>query len=244
MEAVFRQTHTLSDIHVDCFGRLKASVLLYLAQEAAGGHCIALHTDWQTLKEQNMFWAIIRHRVQITRIPMKGETITVETWPLPTTRSAFPRSTVAYDEKGQEVFRTIGLWVLMDTRSRKMILPAKSGILVPGTVRGGELAVPGSLVPYGGEGRAERTVGYTDLDINGHMNNTRYMDWVDDLIPSAFHREHPLKEFTVCYLNEAKEGQKLTLNWNLGEGPVFQLDAHRNNPDGGQERVFSAQLIF
>ena len=76
------------------------------------------------------------------------------------------------------------------------------------------------------------------------MNNTRYMDWVDDLIPSAFHRDHPLKEFTVCYLNEAKEGQKLTLNWNLGEGPVFQMDAHRNNPDGGQERVFSAQLIF
>ena len=87
-------------------------------------------------------------------------------------------------------------------------------------------------------------MGYTDLDINGHMNNTRYMDWVDDLIPSAFHRDHPLKEFTVCYLNEAKEGQKLTLNWNLGEGPVFQLDAHRDNPGGGQERVFSAQLIF
>ena len=148
-------------------------MLVYVAQEAAGGHCIALRTDGQTLKEQKMSWAIIRHRVQITRMPRKGETITVETWPLPTTRSAFPRSTVAYDEKGQEVFRTIGLWVLMDTRSRKMILPAKSGVLVPGTIRGGELSVPGSLVPHGGEGLAERTVGYTDLDITGHMNHTR-----------------------------------------------------------------------
>ena len=147
-----------------------------------------------------------------------------------------------YFEKYDAELKNEIQWIVPS--SRKMILPAKSGVMVPGTIRGGELAVPGSLVPHGGEGRAERTVGYTDLDINGHMNNTRYMDWVDDLIPSAFHRDHPLKEFTVCYLNEAKEGQKLTLNWNLGEGPVFQLDAHRDNPGGGQERVFSAQLIF
>lgn len=246
MEPVFRQTHTISDIHVDCYNRLKSSVLLYLAQEAAAGHCIQLHTDWDTLAKQHLFWAITRHRVQITRLPTKGETITVETWPLPTTRVAYPRSTVAYDENGQELFRTIGLWVLMDTQSRSMILPAKSGVLVPGTLRGTELAVPGSLVPHGGSNHLHRTVGYTELDINGHMNNTRYMDWVDDLMPSAFHREHPIKEFTVCYLNEAREGQDVELNWELSDGPVLQVDALREKTGvpGKQERVFSAQILF
>ena len=203
MEPIYRQTFTLSNMHVDCFGRAKPSVLLYFAQEVAGQHCTALSVD---LKGKALFWAVIRHRVQVTRLPVLGETITVETWPMPTTRVAYPRSVVAYDERGNEVFRAISLWVLMDTQTRAMILPGKSGIAVPGTVRGTELAVPNSLVPHTHCSRSFRTVGYTELDINGHVNNTRYMDWVDDLLPSAYHQNHCIREFTVCYLSEAREG--------------------------------------
>lgn len=246
MEPIYRQSYEITDIHVDCFNRLKSSVLLYFAQEAAAGHCMQLHTDWDTLAKQHLFWAITRHRVQISRLPMKGEKITVETWPMPTTRVAYPRSTVAYDEDGNELFRTIGLWVLMNTDTRSMILPGKSGVLVPGTIRGTELAVPGSLMPHPGKSSMHRTVSYTDLDINCHMNNTRYMDWVDDLMPSSFHRDHPVRELTVCYLSEAKEGQDLEVRWEVSDGPVMQVDAFRDKPDtpDAQERVFSARILF
>lgn len=243
MEPIFRREFTLSNIHVDCFGRAKPSVLLYFAQEVAGQHCRALAVD---LKGSDLFWAVIRHRVQITRLPVRGETITVETWPMPTTRVAYPRSVVAYDENGNEVFRSISLWVLMDTRTRAMILPGKSGIAVPGTVRGTELAVPNSLVPKLHSNCSVRTVGYTELDGNGHMNNTRYLDWVADLLPSAYHKAHCVREFTVCYLAEAREGQQLSMDWELTEGPVLQVDAHRQSAEdpAKTERVFSVQVQF
>lgn len=61
--------------------------------------------------------------MQITRLPKSGETIRVETWAMPTTRVAYPRSVVAYDEKGQELFRSITLWVLMNMDTRAMIQP-------------------------------------------------------------------------------------------------------------------------
>ena len=202
--------------------------------------------DYDTLKKQNLFWAVIRSRVQITRLPNLGEKLSLETWPMPTTRSSFPRSTVAYDEKGQEVFRCISLWVLMDATRRTMVLPGKSEISLSGVLRGNELVAPGSIVPKTMENSRLRQVGYTELDRNLHMNNTRYLDWVDDLLPADFHRTHPLRDFTICYLNEATEGQKITLNWQLFDGPCLQVEGCRQaqNDPSRQERVFAAMLYF
>ena len=246
MEPFFRQKFTLADIHLDCFGRIKPSVFLYFAQEAAGMHCQLLRLDWDTLAKQNLFWAVTRHRVQISRMPTRGETITVETWPMPTTKVAFPRSVIGYDSQGQEVFRSISIWVLMDLSSRAMVLPGKSGVLVEGTLRGTELTVPHAIVPSLKQNSRQRTVLFSQLDRNGHMNNTRYMDWVDDLLPSAFHGEHPVREFTVCYHAEALEGQQIDLDWELSEDLILTVDGHREKTDvpGTKERVFSVKVEY
>ena len=88
MEPIFRKDFHITDIHVDCFGRMKPSMVLYLAQEIAGNHCQLLQVDYETLQNQRLFWAVSRHKVQITRLPTSGETIHMETWPMPTTRVA------------------------------------------------------------------------------------------------------------------------------------------------------------
>ena len=243
MEPIYQQSFLITDNCVNRYGRLKNSMILYFAQEVAGRHFAKISMDYEALAEKGMFWAIIRQRVQITRIPTRGETIRVETWPMPTTRVAYPRSVVAYDEAGNEVFRSISLWVLMDLKERSMILPGKSGISVNGTLRGNELAAPGSLSPKVLTNRRPRTVCFTDLDRNGHMNNTRYLDWIDDLLPSAFHEGHNLKEFTVCYLAEAREGQDLTASWDFISEDCLQVDIHRPQ-DNKEERIFSARLLF
>lgn len=245
MKSIYEQNFQIDDSCVDRFDRMKPSAILLLVQEAAGHHCDLLRLDYDTMSQHQLFWAISRHRVQITRLPLRGETIRLETWPLPTTRVAFPRSVVAYDADGNECFRSISLWVLMDCNTRNMILPGKSGIVLSGTVRGTELAVPSSLVPAKSRNLGRRTVSFTDLDRNGHMNNTRCMDWISDLLPSAFHHDHPVKEFTICYLSEAREGQSLELHWDFLRENVAQVDAYRHNPETQKDqRVFSVQIQF
>jgi len=243
MEPLYVSQFYINDMAVDRYGLLKPSAILFYAQEVAGQHCNLLQVDYDTLASHRMFWAVIRHRVQITRLPTRGETIRVETWPMPTTRAAYPRSVVAYDESGSECFRSISLWVLMDLDSRNMILPGKSGIAVSGTLRGTELAPPSALPPGHLTNRRCRSICYTDLDRNGHINNTRYLDWIDDLLPSAFHRDHQAREFTVCYYSEGREGQELELQWDLLREDMLQMDAHRTT-DGKTERVFSARILY
>ena len=243
MEPIYHQDFELTDVYVDCYGRLKSSMILYFAQEVAGRHFAELSMDYESLAQRRLFWAITRNRVQITRMPMRGETIRVETWPMPTTRVAYPRSMVAYDAQGNEVFRSISLWVLMDLNSRSMVLPGKSGISVAGTLRGMELASPLGLPSKLLSSQRERTVSFTDLDRNGHMNNCRYLDWISDLLPSPFHAQHPLKEFTICYLSEAREGQQLDLHWDFLEDGALRVDAFRKG-ETKDERVLSAKLLF
>lgn len=246
MDGIFQQKVTVCDLHVDRWGRCKPSVLLYFAQEAATGHCDLLRLDWDTMDKQNLFWAVIRTRVQINRLPVLGETVTVQTWPMPTTRTAYPRAVSISDGDGNELVRIISLWVLMDTQTRAMVLPGKSGVTVTGQLRGCELAPPGSILPKAGENTCLRRVNYTELDRNGHMNNTHAVDWVADLLPSEFHKDHPVREFTVCYLSEGKEQQEIRLSWHLSDGPVLQADGYDAGCAQGENpsRIFSVQMLF
>ena len=237
MEKVYVKQMQVPNVAVDCFGRMKTSWLLACVQEVAGEHSTALGVSNGEYNGRRLFWAVTRHRVEINRLPGAKEVVTLKTWPCPTTRVAYPRATVAYDEGGSELFRCMSLWVLMDISSRAMILPGKSGVEVEGVTLGGEPEVPGSLAPAAGEYRQQRQVRFTDLDVNGHMNNTQYLNWVEDLLPGDYHKEHPATGFTVCYLSEALEGQTLELNWTQGD--ELRVDAKCED-----RRIFAAKIQY
>lgn len=246
MEGTYQTKFTVRATEVDCCNRLKLSTLLSFLQEAAGGHCETMDLDWRHLLPRRLMWVVIRYRIHITRLPGVGEPVTVETWAMPTTRTAYPRSAVAYDREGKELFRSISLWVLMDMDSRAMVLPGKSGVEVPGLLRGDELDTPGSMVLKTLGSDCSRTVAFSDLDLNGHMNNCRYMDWIQDVLPSRFYREHPPREVHVCYVSEAREGDRVDMTWELTEALTLQVEAHREDPAGtnGHSRVFAAKVQF
>ena len=246
MEPIYSQSFIVDNTSTDRFGRMKPSAILSYVQEVAGKHFDILDRSMDSVAQHGLFWAVIRHRVQIERLPTAGETITLETWPMPTTRVAYPRSTVAYDADGNVLFRSLCLWVLMNRDTRAMILPGKSGISVPGTVRGLELATPNSLMPKPLGSVQQRTVRYSHLDVNGHMNNTYYLDWAEDLLPSRFHAQCPAHDFTICYHAEATEGQTLNLHWELLEGGMLQVDAYKENAEnpGTHSRAFSVQVLY
>lgn len=244
MENVYTTQYFVSTLHADCTGRCKPSALLRFAQDAACEHCAQLGTDWDSMAKHRYFWAVIRQRMEISRYPKEGETVTMKTWPMPTTRVAYPRATEGFDAEGNSLFKVISLWVIMDMDTRSMILPGKTGIGVPGICLGTELKAPGGIPVFEGSKEAFRTVTYSDLDVNGHMNNTRYLDWICDLLPAAFHKEHPMKAVSICYMSEALEAQSLRLTYDANT--VFKVDGSVAQTDvsTGHTRIFSAEAEF
>lgn len=244
MEPVYETRILLRSGDVDRFDRLRLSQLLDLLQQTAGDHCRDLGYPRERLMRQGVFWAVLRHRVEIRRLPRSGEQVRVQTWPMPTTRTAYPRAAIALDETGEELFRSISLWVLMDWQSRSMVLPGKSNVAIDGLLRGCEPETPRSLPPFTPARTKTSHVCFTDLDLNGHMNNCRYMDWVQSTLSSDFHGTHTPKEFTACYLAEAREGDDLALAWTLGEDGTLDVQASRPQDAVGHTRVFAARVQF
>ena len=240
MSHIFRKTYTVDDHATDRYDRLRPSMLLFYIQDAATSHCAELGMEWNTMATKGMFWAVTRTKVEIDRMPNHGEKVTVVTWPMANTRVAYPRATEMYDENGRLLLRCVSLWVLMDLEKRSMILPGKSGLDFCGADLGTELKPPTGLPTFQGNHSACRRVRYSDLDINGHLNNARYLDWVADLTDSNFHRNHCLKQMVICYLSEAREGQEIDQEWTWdGEENTLNVQLRRE-----QERVFSAKLTY
>lgn len=240
MSLVYQTTVTVAPWDTDSHGMLRLSEALHYTQQVAGQHCDQLGLPQQFMDEKGLFWAIIRNQLTIHRLPKAGDSIRLETWPMPTTRTCYPRSMAAYDEKGQVLFRLHSLWVLMDVNTRAMVLPGKSGVRVEGILRGTELPTPASLIPREMERKTTRTVCYSDLDRNGHMNNVKYLDWSADLLPSSFHREHPPKNISLCYVSEAREGAELSMNWTHSEDNVLRVEA--TDTETGK-RIFGAEMV-
>jgi len=124
-----------------------------------------------------------------------------------------------------------------------MVLPGKSGVEVPGIIRGIEISTPGSLPPGDQSNSQLWCVSTEDLDINGHVNNAMYLDHAEGLIQNT---EVTPKEFSVCYLAETLLGQEITLHWNLSGDGVLSVDGTRVRLDGSgkPERVFAAKLCY
>ncbi len=76
MEPIYQQDFTISDVHVDRYGRLRPSMILYFAQEIAGSHCMELALDYDTLAQRRLFWAVTApHPTRLRRatFPPEGE---------------------------------------------------------------------------------------------------------------------------------------------------------------------------
>ena len=238
----FEMNFTLPRERYDEQGILKPSAMLYMCQVAAGEQCKLLSLDWDTLQKRNLFWAVIRVRSQICRLPQFEETVRVVTWPMVTTRSAFPRTTEGYDKEGNLLFRVTNLWVLVDTVKRGMLLPGRSGVELDGIELGRELPLPGSIYPEELPNRTPRRVQQEDIDRNGHVNNTRYIDWMTELLGEAAPQ---LKDLHVVYHNEALLGDELVLCWEKTQDKMA-LEILRSKADQPEkiDRIFAARAEF
>jgi len=179
MQKTYTETITLRTCQCDMYGEWKPSAILETMQETAGAHSALLGLSRPVMEQMGVAWVLSRVKVVMERLPRFGETITVRTWPTPNRHMFFPRTHVFEDANGNQIGCANSLWVLMDVPTRRITrsdavlscmpdnrdLPTPAGM--PSTVRAlAQEALASSIMPA-----------YVEFDINGHVNNTRYMDW-------------------------------------------------------------------
>lgn len=193
---------------VNLHRRLRTSVLFELMQEASIRHTEELGMGREMTLDRGLLWMVTLQRAEITRMPAYDELITLESWPGNTMHLLFPRYYRVLDEAGNTLLSASALWALVDQEARRMVFPDRHGVVIDGITTGHEIALP-SPPRRAQDGREARfTVPFSYVDLNGHMNNTRYFDLAEDLIPAAA-EGRSLREIAVEYANEARLGDEI-----------------------------------
>lgn len=220
MNGIFEQELLLGSDHVDCFRRLRTSTLFRLLQEASIRHTEALGMGREKTLDRGLAWVVTRQYALIDRMPEFDERITIRTWPGETMHVLFPRYYEIAAEDGKTLARGSALWSLMDRATRSAAFPDEYGIEIAGVETGRELPYLTKLTVLETPNRFAFTVPYSYVDLNGHMNNTRYFDLVEDRLPSAKSGKI-LREVHVEYSAEATLDATLDVAWGEKDGLYY-----------------------
>lgn len=213
-QKTYRETTVLRTCDCDFTGEWRPSAILTVMQEIAGMHSHLLGCGREVLIQRNIVWVLTRSEIRMERYPRVGDTVTAETWPAPVRRWFFPRYYLFRDGEGNRLGCAATLWVLMDFTARKMTPPGEVGAMLPDN---GDLTppmgLPGTVEALDGEASVRfRAPAYFDLDVNQHVNNTRYADWACDELGVEVMREYALAQFRINYEAEIKPEQNIALH--------------------------------
>ncbi len=238
METVFETDYTVDAVDINLYGRLRPTRLLELIQQVAGRHAALLGFGWKKLEEQRLAWVLVRQHLEIDRMPERDEIMHFVTWPGRPMHSLLPRYMQILDGSGHEIIRSCTVWVIMNEDSRSMILPSSFGINFPFSSREPLMALPRMpkvLLPE--LFRTNFTVPFSYVDIIGHMNNTRYMDAAENILPAPQEGAF-LKDLLIEYSHELRLNE--TMEMTVGQdGSRFSVRGIKNG-----DTVFTLYLRY
>lgn len=199
----------------DLNDNLRPASVLDIFQDAAARHAEELGCGYLPMLEKNRLWVLLRNHYEVVKYPYYTQELVVKTWPRQG-KLDFDRSYLLTDGDGEVYIRGISKWCVIDATTRRLV--RDTGVQYPGECPE-ELACPPAqkLVMPEGEVCGEFIAGNSDLDHNGHMNNTRYAD----ILQNCLEMEDYILELDFNYLHELALGQRLQVYKKRGDGELF-----------------------
>jgi len=234
----------IESYEVDGGKRLKPSSFMDLAQEMAYLAADAMGFGYDALMRDGTAWVLSRIRIIFHRMPLWREKVTISTWHKGVHGPFYLRDFTMDSEKGERLVSATSSWVVLDVESRGLVRTDRIIQMVPEDTICSDNAIetPADRVvpPRGVELQdiGTHTVRYSDVDLLGHTNNTRYVTWAMDCIPYEFLSEHPSREVAVAFNHETRPGAEVSLHTCEHEGSRFV----EGTVDGRQ--VFCTRIDF
>lgn len=217
MQKTYRKTYQITTNMLDCHDCLKMSTLLDVAQEVAGDHAEELGCGFETMIKQDLIWVIVRNYVEIIKKPINFKEIEVVTYPLKPRFVEFNRETEFYHDS--ELFAVSrSTWMVINIKDFSVKAPDffkdfdddlgyfKRRIRKLPVIEKSQL-----------QKVKEADVLYSMLDHNGHMNNTKYVDFYLDI----FRPELSVKTLQIEYIKQSFLDDKLSLYIKENEGKRY-----------------------
>ena len=204
MKLQFCQCNMLSNLNL--------SELLRLTSDTAIEDYYERGISFTFLAEHNYAILLSRVSFRFHKMPKANDRITIATWEEKPEALQLTRAYEIKAEDGTPLVSGSSSWLVVDYTLHR-IIRTKDFTLRPEPVRKevcdcmalGKIAIPENIAECG-----NRPICWSDIDANGHMNNSRYGAFAIDCLPEAYQRK-TFTDFLMNYSLEAKKGDTITM---------------------------------
>jgi len=214
---------------VDFQGKLTVASLVELLMEAAGRHADENGFGMRQLNEFNASWVVLGLVLEINSYPAQYDEIKISTWIEKIQSIKTIRNFCIENAQGEVIASATSEWIMMDLAYRKpKNLFSLQGFKDFATGKESTAGRLEKLHPVEGELADRLSVKYSDIDINGHVNSIRYIQWLCNCFDLSIYREKKIVRFEIHYLSELYENEEIKIFREEKEKNDFYFEIANN----------------
>lgn len=224
------ESFTVRASEVGAGGQITLPSICGLFQEVAGNHALKLNFDISQLQEKDLTWVLHRMDIKMKRYPNWREKITIETWPAAGDALRAYRNYRILDEEDELIGCCLSYWMMINMKTRR---PTR----MPQDVLDLRLSDLEHVMPVkseqmepfeGSDVEKKFVVRKSDLDMNEHVNNARYVDWLMETYDED--KAYLIKNMDIIFTQECHSGDIITSQRKEDEPRTFKHQL--KNQDG------------
>ncbi len=233
-DAVHKQTYLIHSYEVDLRGRARPNLLLCFMLDTAWSHVKDSDFSFNMLREEGQLWVLSRFLAVFHKMPTWNDEILVETWGKGTDNLFGLRDFIMYSQTGEKLVSATSAWLIIDRKTSRIQRIDKLNRNFPLQQERHEIDVKLQKIE---SQPAEQTgfeyiVRYTDLDVNKHVNSSKYMQWILDSFPIDFLDAKTLKSFEINFLAEAQLNDKIFVSTAFDDDHYYcEIKRERDNAE-------------
>lgn len=212
MENYFDKQFELRYFEMNKAGEASPTTILTLLEETAADHCYSINHSLYDLVEQNVGWVLLSGVMQIYRYPGYKEKITIRTWLSSYSSVKGFRENNIYDEQSNIIGRAKGLWVFFDIERRRPV-QIFDDIKEKWSFYNEECINQDITKKIKAIDSASYTMEFSvkrfDTDMNKHVSNIRYLQWVMESIPEEVVDNYYLHSIDGRFIAEVQYGDTI-----------------------------------
>ena len=236
----YKMTVKVASFDTDSADRMRLSAILRYQQEAGERHLGPAGLGWRELSSHGIAFVASRWHAVIHRLPQLEETVTLTTWHRDRKGPRFFRCYEWRDAEGGLLMEGVMQFALVSVTDHRLLRGDEFMALapLPDAPHGVGCADPSRFRMSDGSAAGTYKVLWSDIDRNGHMNNTRYADLAWDFLPVPLQGRVP-REVELHFAGESRQGDLLSAVVSMEAEDVVCVAA-----DTDHGRTFAAKLVF
>jgi acyl-ACP thioesterase len=202
------------------FGEATPLTMLTLLEETAAEHCLAIKHGLYDLIKQDIGWVLLSGIMKMERYPRYKEKITVKTWLSGYSAARGIRENLVLDEQERVIGRAKGLWLFYNIKNKRPVrifeeIKNRWSLLNEESIKHNIAEKIDAIDEF--ICAKEFNVRHFDMDMNQHVNNIRYLQWVLEAIPETVADNYFLHSIDGRFLAEARYGDRIMSLTNNNE---------------------------